>query len=285
MRTASILLSACISMALLPVAAHADTRCTHSAARDSNLDLSGVTMVVFDIGPHRLDVTTDRNGAGSGKTGSIRGKACASDAKRLAELVVSQRREGDRLIVRAERNGLLRRGSWSGNTYSHFALTVTLPDNIAVDLKLGSGDATVDGVVSLSADVGSGNLDVHHIRGMLSAEVDSGNIQATDIGALRLASVGSGDVKVSDVHEDASVGSVNSGGLRIENTVGNIRITSIGSGAASLVNVGGNVNTDRIGSGTLKATDVHGNLSVDRVGSGSVHHRDVIGDIRLPDKK
>lgn len=276
MRIISILLPVCMLMAL-PLAAHADERCKYSAPRDSDLNLTGVKTVVFDIGPHTLDV----NG-GQDRSGSIHGKACASDAKRLGELVVNQAREGDKLIVRAERNGLLRKGSWSGNHYGYLTLTANLPDNIAVQVKLGSGDVVVDGVASLSADVGSGDLEAHHIRGTFYADVGSGDIKASDLSALHVISVGSGDLSARDLRGDARIDSINSGDLRIANANGHVAIGSIGSGDASLSDISGNVTVRSIGSGDLEAKGIHGDLIVDRIGSGSVDHRNVTGSIRLP---
>jgi DUF4097 and DUF4098 domain-containing protein YvlB len=276
MRIASLLVS--ISMlAAIPFASQAEQRCAHSAARDAELNLSGIKTVVFDIGPHTLALKGDKSPAGS-----IRGKACASDAKRVAQLVVTQQRNGDKLIVRAERNGLLRNGSWSGETYGYLTLTVALPDTLAVRLDLGSGDAVVDNVASLSADVGSGDLEVRHVRGAFFADVGSGDIQATDIGALHVVSVGSGDLTVRDVHGDSKVGEINSGDLSIANAKGRVEIGSIGSGDATLLDIAGNVTVNSIGSGDLDANGITGDLAVDSVGSGSVAHRNVRGQVRIP---
>jgi DUF4097 and DUF4098 domain-containing protein YvlB len=276
MRIASILLSTGM-LAAIPFASQAEQRCEHSAARDAELNLTGVKTVVFDIGPHTLVL----NG-GKRQTGSIRGKACASDTKRLAELVVSQERSGDKLIVRAERNGLLRKGSWSGKEYGNLILTATIPDTLAVRLRLGSGDAVVDGVASLSADVGSGDLEARHVRGMFFADVGSGDIHATDIGGLHVISVGSGDLSVRDVRGDSQIGEVNSGDLSIANAKGRVEIGSIGSGDAELSGIAGNVKVDSIGSGDLNANGITGDLVVDSVGSGSVGHRNVGGQVRVP---
>lgn len=276
MRIAPILLSA-FMLTALPFASQATDRCEHSASRDADLDLNGVKTVVFDIGPHALTLKGDKQ-----RSGAIKGKACASDQKRLAELVVMQERDGDKLIVRAERNGLLRKGSWSGKDYGYLRLAATVPDALAVRLKLGSGDAVVDGVASLSADVGSGDLEVRNVRGTLYADVGSGDIQASDVGALHVVTVGSGDLSARDVRGAARVGEVNSGDLTIANANGRVEIGSIGSGDAMLSNISGDVTVDSIGSGDLQANGIGGDLVVDSVGSGSVGHRNVNGQVRIP---
>jgi DUF4097 and DUF4098 domain-containing protein YvlB len=277
MRIVSILLTAGI-LGAVPFASHAEQRCEHSAARDAELSLGGIKTVVFDIGPHTLALKGDKN-----PSGSIRGKACTSDAKRLTELVVNQQRDGDKLIVRAERNSLTRKGSWSGESYSYLTLAASVPDNLAVQIKIGSGNAVVDGVASLSADVGSGDLEARHVRKSLYADVGSGDIHANDIGTLHVVSLGSGDMSVRDVHGDAWVGEINSGDLSIANVQGNVEIGSIGSGDTILTAIAGNVNLKRIGSGDFDAKGVDGDLSIDHVGSGSVSHRNVKGKVRVPE--
>lgn len=276
MRIAFILLSTGMLTAV-SFATQAKQRCEHSAARDAELNLSGIKTVVFDIGPHTLALNGSKR-----QTGSIRGKACASDIKRLEALVVTQTRNGDKLIVRAGRNSLLRKGSWSGKEYGDLTLNATIPDTLAVRLRLGSGDAVVDGVASLSADVGSGDLEARHVHGTFFADVGPGDIQANDIGALHVVSVGSGDLTVRDLRGDAKVGEVNAGDLSIANAKGRVEIGSIGSGDATLSGIAGNVKVNSIGSGDLDASGVTGDLVVDSVGSGSVGYRNVGGRVRVP---
>jgi Putative adhesin len=277
MRITSILLTTGMLFAV-PFASHAEQPCEHSAARNAELNLGDIKTVVFDIGPHTLALNGDKRASGS-----IRGKACASDAKRLAELVVTQQRDGEKLIVRAERNGLMRKGSWSGESYGYLTLTATIPDNLAVRIKVGSGDAVVDGVASLSADVGSGDLEVRHVRNTFYAEVGSGDVHASDIGALHVVSVGSGDLSARDLRGNATVGEIHSGDLVVANAKGKVEIGSIGSGDARLSGIAGSVTVATIGSGDLEANGVGGDLVVDAVGSGSVGHRNVKGKVRVPE--
>jgi hypothetical protein len=280
MRNTSLLHSAWLLVlvsfsAALP--AHAGQHCEFSASRDSELDLSGIKTVVFDIGPHQLNLTGHK-----GPTASIRGKACASDAKRLAELTVSQRREGDKLIVLAGRNGLLRKGSWSGRDYSRLSLNAAIPEQMAVRVRVGSGDATIAGIASASADVGSGRLDAQDVRGTFYADVGSGEVNANGIGALHAVTVGSGGLSVRNVRGDARVGEINSGEFSIANAKGSTRIGSIGSGGASVTAAGGDVTVESIGSGGIEVEGADGDLIVDSVGSGSVRHRGIRGKIRIP---
>lgn len=271
------LLSTLGLIAALPLSAFANERCAHAAARDAALDLAGIRTVVFDIGPHTLKLAGK-----AGAPGFVHGKACASDEKLLADLVVSQHRDGDTLVVRAERLGWSHAGSWSGSRYADLSLDATLPDGIAVQAKVGSGDARIEGVASLAADVGSGELDARHIRGALFADVGSGDIHAEDVGALQAVSVGSGDLSVRGVRGDAIVGEIHSGDLVIDDAAGSVRIDAIGSGDAKISGVSGDVTVRSIGSGDLDALDIRGDLVVTRVGSGSVDHRGIGGRVRVP---
>ena len=271
------LLSTLGLIAALPLSALASERCAHAATRDAALDLAGVRTVVFDIGPHTLTLAGK-----AGAPGFMHGKACASDEKLLAELVVNQRRDGDTLVVRAERLGWSQAGSWSGNRYADLYLDTTLPDSIAVQVKVGSGEARIEGVASLAADVGSGELDARHIRGALFADVGSGDILAEDVGALHAVSVGSGDLSARGIRGDAIVGEIHSGDLVIADAGGSVRIDAIGSGDAKVSGVSGDVTVRSIGSGDLDARDVRGDLVVTSVGSGSVDHRGIGGRVRVP---
>ncbi|MEQ1513344.1 MAG: hypothetical protein ABL934_11780 [Lysobacteraceae bacterium] len=276
MRITSNVLSICM-LAALPFTAQAGERCEHSAPRDSVLNLSGVKTVIFDIGPHVLSVT-----GGNTSSGSIRGKACASDAKRLAGLVVTQQRQGDKLIVRAERKGLFNKSDWLGKHYGYLTLAATLPDNLAVQVRLGSGNVVVNGVATLSADVGSGDLEVRHVHGVFYADLGSGNIHASDIGGLHVVTVGSGDLSARDVRGASWVGEIDSGEITIADANGRVEIGSIGSGDARLSNIAGDVTVASIGSGDLQANGIDGDLVVDSLGSGSVGHRNVNGRVSIP---
>jgi hypothetical protein len=276
MRIPTRLTTACLLL-VLPTLAFAADRCEHSAPRNADLNLSGIRTVVFDIGPHRLELN-----ASDTASGTIRGRACASDPQRLAELTVTQQREGDRLIVRAERNGLLRKGSWSGRNYGYLRLKATLPEDSTARIKLGAGEATVDGLASASGDVGSGSMTVRNIRGSFFADVGSGSLQAANIGALHIVSIGSGQLTARNVGGDVRVGDIGSGSLNVIEARGRVDIGDIGSGAADLSAIGGAVRVDDIASGGLNARGVGGDLTVVDIGSGSVSHRDVVGRVSLP---
>lgn len=267
------------TLLLLPAAAFAQDRCRHSQPRTLQLELDGVKIVVFDVGPHALRID-----AGKASSGSLDGRACASGENRLEELTLTQQRVGDKLVVQLRRNGRTS-GIFIGNTYARLEISGTIPAHLPVQLKVGSGDAVVSGAASLSADVGSGDVQARRIRGPFVVAVGSGDIEASQVGSLQVVSIGSGDVQVRQVGGTSKIGSIGSGDLKLEATRQGVQIGSLGSGDVELRNIGGDVVVGSIGSGDVDVDDVRGNLLVRSVGSGSARHNDVSGRIDLPKRR
>lgn len=283
----------------LPAVAHADdSSCRHSEPRQLTLDIQGVSRVMFDVGPHKL-----RLDASPGAPATLQGRACASSANWLDDLKIEQRREGDRLHVRLFRDRQVR-GIFLGRHYARLDLSGSVPDNVLVQLAVGSGDAWLSGASSMSADVGSGDVEARAIAGLVTAKVGSGDIELSDIGALNVLSVGSGDVKAERVRGDVEVGSLGSGDLEIRGVGGNASVGSIGSGDATLSGVrgdvsigsigsgdarlrdaGGSVTVNSLGSGDLEVHGAGGNLTVSSKGSGDIRHRDVAGQVDVPRRR
>ena len=241
---------------LAPLAAFADD-CKFQADRNLQLDLSGVHAVQIDLRSYELHLRGD-SGA---RLGELTGRACASSQDLLDDLIVTQRREGDVLIVQAGRD----RSHWgfSGRTYADLKLNLKLPPSMPVTLNVGSGDAWVDGVKRLDTHVGSGDLHVKNIDGPLSASIGSGGLDASNVGSVDLGAVGSGDFKGEDIK-------------------GDVRVGSIGAGDVSVQRVGGSVRAQTLGSGDLTARDVGGDLSLGAKGSGDVNHSGVRGKVNVP---
>lgn len=264
---------------LLPAVAFAEDKCKYSQPRNLSLDLTGVKAVVFELAQHDLKLE-----ASPGANADIQGMACASQEKNLAQLQLTQQRIGDKLVVRAHREGQSL-GIFLGDNYAYLKLRATLPDNIPVQLKVGSGDADVSGVPVFSADVGSGDVVAKRIRGLAAASVGSGDIEFDDVGSLKVISIGSGDIAAKRVRGDVEVGGIGSGDFELEGAKGRVEIGSIGSGDARVREVGGDVEVGSIGSGSVSVRDVQGKLTLRSKGSGSIHHSDVAGQIDLPENR
>src|SRR5690606_27808068 len=265
---------------LLPLAAAAaEPQCEHSQPRDLQLDMTGVKTVVFDIGANDLDVRA------AAKPGNrVEGRACASRENDLSRLVLSQQRSGDRLVVTAKREDRLG-GLFTGSQYAYMKLQASVPDDIAVQLKVGSGDASVEGARSARIDTGSGDVQANRIRGELAASLGSGDLKADDIGSLDLASVGSGDAVIRNVGGPSRIGSIGSGDVSIRSTRGPVEVGSVGSGDLDLEDIGGSITVGSIGSGDIEVDGARGDLTVRSSGSGDVDPRGVTGRVDLPRKR
>lgn len=237
----------------LPGLASAADNCQFHANRNLTLSLAGVRSVVIETGSYDFHVK-------AGNTARAEGRACASSQEALDRLQLTQRREGDRLIIGtdSERNNW----SWGRSDYSSLDVNITLPGKMPLDMNVGSGDGDVAGIAHVDGSVGSGDLTVRSAD-RLEARIGSGDIRADDIGQLELDAVGSGDFEATNIR-------------------GNVRIGSIGSGGVDLRKVGGSVDARTIGSGDLSVATVGGGLHVAHVGSGSVDHSDVKGRVDIP---
>lgn len=270
--------TATLLLCLLPVAGFAQERCAHSQPHELVLDTAGAKRVMFDIGPHTLRL---RGADGTGHR--LAGRACAASAGDLERLSVDQTLRGDTLHVTLQREQ--RRGISFGDRYAYLTLEGTVPGDILVQLKVGSGDAWLSGAASASADVGSGDVDVRGVRGLLTAKVGSGDAVLRDLGALKVISLGSGDIEVEQVRGNAEVGSIGSGDFAVRGVGGNVDIGSIGSGDAMVADVTGDVVLGSVGSGDFDVRNVRGSLTVRSVGSGDVDLRDVAGTVNVPRKR
>lgn len=250
------------SLLLLPAAAMADdAQCKFHADRNLDLDFKGVRDIRFVTNSYDLLVT---GGASAGK-GTVRGKACASDQETLDNLVVTQTRVGDTLLVELKdtrSHGFF--GGW-GNRYAELKVEANIPSDIPVKLSVGSGDAKARNLASLDAQVGSGDLEARDIKGKVRGTVGSGDLKLEDTGEVDIDSIGSGDF-----------GATRAAG---------VRIGTVGSGDAKIEGAQGNVQVGTIGSGDLDVRDVHGDLTVRSIGSGDIDHRGVTGKVDIPRDK
>ena len=265
-----------VCLAAIPGLALAGDNCTHSAPRSLQLDLAGVKTLRVETNQHDV-----RLRAAPGGSHAISGRACASKAQWLQDLTVTQERRGDTLVVRARREEAGGLSTLWGDNYAWLELSGTVPDNMRVQLVVGSGDGELDGAASASADVGSGDAKLRGIRGPVTAKVGSGDIGIDGAGTLEVLSVGSGDVKARNVGGKVKVGSIGSGDFELSGARGDVHIGSIGSGDADLSGVTGAVRIDSIGSGDAEVRGA-ASLSVGSIGSGGVRHRDVGGRVDLP---
>jgi hypothetical protein len=254
----------------------ADAPCAASAPRALALDLAGARSVMFEVNSHTLHLD-----ATPGAKASLDGRACAARAEQLDDLKISQQRDGDHLLVRLE----ARPGSWTGigNSYAYLDMHASVPDDVLVQLKVGSGDAWATGAATLSADVGSGDVEISAVKGTVTAKVGSGDLKVDGAGALKLLALGSGDARIGRVRGAVTIGSIGSGDVDLHE-VGPVDIGTLGSGDIDIRGVKGSVSVATIGSGDLDVRDVSGDLRVQRKGSGDIDHSGIGGSVSLPRK-
>ncbi len=242
---------------LAPMTASAANRCAFEAPRNQTLDLTGVRAVQISVHGQDLKLV-----GASGSSLVVTGRACASEKSRLDGLKLTQRRDGDQLILDMA-TGSGSSFSLFGSSYANLELAMQLPANLPVTVDVGSGDVTASDMQQLDARVGSGDLDVSAIRDRLKVSVGSGDVKAHDLGALMVSSLGSGDLGATTVRGDVTIG-------------------SIGSGDVTVRQVGGSVRADTLGSGDLNVHDVAGGLHLGAKGSGDIGHSGVKGRVDIP---
>lgn len=269
---------------LAPSLALASMPCAHETRSELQLDLQDIQTLKATIGADKLRLV----GAPDGD-GRLSVRACASSAERLGRMTLDAQRAGDVLTLVREVGGdssvsFSLFGRARGN-YGFFEIEGRVPQSLAVELTVGSGDAWIHSVHALDATVGSGDLEARDIADLFSAQVGSGDIDARSVGRARVRSIGSGDLDIHGVAGDVDVGSIGSGDLGLRDVQGSVEIGSIGSGDAVLNGVGGNVTLGSIGSGDLNARSVGGDLTVRTKGSGDVRHRDVAGRVDVPRRR
>ena len=226
---------------LLLAAVTASADCDHTAPHRLSADLKGATSVAVIGRAGSLRVS---GGAGGAVTAT--GVACASDRDFLADMRIAARREGSELVIEAivpERTMVF------GWHEARLDLEVTVPPNVPIRIKDGSGE-----------------LDIRGVRGNVEVRDGSGAIRIRDV---------SGDVRVED----------GSGGIEIEDIRGTVRIVEDGSGGIDIRNVERDVIVEADGSGSIDVDEVRGNFTVERDGSGGVEWDRVSGTVRVPKER
>lgn len=248
------------SLLLLPAVALADDvpSCAFHADRNLDLDFSGVRAVRFVVNAYDLSV---QGGSAPGK-GTVRGKACGSDQKIVDNLIVTQEKRGDTLVVELTEKDTSWSGGW-GNHYSYLKVEATIPASLPVTVEAGSGDVKLRSIASLDVGAGSGDIEASDVKGAVHARIGSGDVKVDGAGSMSVDSVGSGDLTARHVH-------------------GDVRIGTVGSGDAKLTDVDGSVDVGTIGSGDLDVDGVKGNLTVRKKGSGNIEQHGVAGKVNIP---
>ena len=233
MRTAVL----AVTLVLIAGAAPADS-CRYSAPRRLTTPAAGVTRIVIIGRAGSLRV----NGAAGAAQIAATGTACASDSDFLKELRLDARRNGSEIVIEAvipERVSIF---NW---TEASIDFEVTVPANVPIKVRDGSGELTIRNVGALDVVDGSGGIEIRGVNGTLEVRDGSGGITINDV---------NGDVEVVD----------GSGGIEIHNVQRNVRIAVDGSGGIEVSSIRGDFTVARDGSGGVDYERVSGRVSIPR---------------------
>jgi hypothetical protein len=202
----------------------------------------------------------------SGKEGTTEvlaeGTARAPRSDLLAGIKLVGTREGNVVRIEVEMPKLEHRNwdsSWDSGP--SLDLTVTVPNNIPVEIEDSSGDLRVMGTAALDVDDNSGGLEISDIDGALRVRDGSGEMEIENV---------RGDVTIDD----------GSGEIDVRDVTGTLRLRD-GSGSITARTVGGSVHVERDGSGGIRVVDVGGDLTVEHSRKRGVSYSGVKGRVRV----
>ncbi len=206
--------------------------CKVKEPRKASVDVAGAKLVRVHGGAGWLKI----HGADGATSVDVDGEACASSQKNLGAVKLVAERRGDEVLIEADIPN-----NWSDG--GALDMDITVPANLKIVAKDGSGGFEARHVASIELEDGSGGVEIEDVTG---------------------------DVRVRD----------GSGGLTIKDVKGSVSITD-GSGGIEVSKVDGDVTVERDGSGGIRVTDVTGNFVVEHDGSGGVSSDRIGGDTRV----
>lgn len=190
------------------------------------------------------------------------GTAVAPRTDLLKDIKLNGTREGDVVRIEVEMPKLEHRNwdsSWDNGPALN--LTVTVPNNIPVEIEDSSGDLRVMGTAALDVDDNSGGVQIRDVAGALRVRDGSGELEIENV---------RGDVTIDD----------GSGEIDVRDVTGTLTVRD-GSGSITVHTVGGSVNVERDGSGGIRVVDVGGDLTVQRSRKRGVSYSGVKGRVRV----
>jgi len=263
-------------IAFLPSLSFAAAPCEFSAQRDFDVEAAGIETLVLALESDDVEV----EGVAGLEQIQVRGKACASNEARLAELVIEQQRIGKDLAITARARASEFR--LFGSSYAYIDITLRVPERLTVGIRGSSGDAQVKGIAALDFDTRSGDLVADAIAGSFGVKTASGDIRGSGFGSVHVRSTASGDINLRDVRGVVNLEQSGSADVTLDQVGGGVEIGSVGSGDVSVHHVDRDVVIGSVGSGDVEVSDVGGDLRVRSSGSGDVSHRGVRGAVSVP---
>ncbi|MFT7686089.1 MAG: hypothetical protein ACI9FB_001434 [Candidatus Azotimanducaceae bacterium] len=225
-------------------------------------------------------------------------KVCVDREEYLDEMTIDIIQSSEQLnltaIIPYNKNG------WRAD-YAYMDITLTLPRDLAIELRDSSGDIRVSGAALRQVDDSSGDIHIEDTNGPLnildsSGEIDvrglDGDIEITDSsGHIELRNISgnvniprdsSGDIELEIIEGRIDILRDSSGEIDIDTASQSVSIGSDGSGGIRISNIEGSVFIGSDGSGNVNISHVGGNFSLESKGNGNIRTRDISGEISIP---
>ncbi|AWB66478.1 hypothetical protein C2869_08570 [Saccharobesus litoralis] len=216
----------------------------HSKRHHIDIDPKQAQQLLIDADAGNLNITTDANAAEIKLVAKIQSIDKHIDPDQVIRI---RRDEGVIYIDSNQRTSF----DYSWRNPQKIDLTLTLPENMLLSVKQGSGDMAIKGnYQALNITDGSGNLFLNDINGPVDVHDGSGNIKITSVSGKVNIEDGSGQIDASHITGDTQI--------------------KDGSGDLTLKNITGQLYIDD-GSGDINASHIQGSVSVE----------DGAGDIRI----
>ena len=165
-----------------------------------------------------------------------------------------------------------------GNQSPRINLSITMPNDLLLDIEDRSGDIRIDGMTNhIEINDGSGDINIDGGTN-ITIEDGSGDIHIDGGQAINIED-GSGDLHLANALGDIDIDD-GSGDLTLKNTHGEIYVKD-GSGSLKIKHAKGNITVDD-GSGDLSVAHAQQNLTIEDH-SGSIFVKQISGDVVIED--
>lgn len=249
-----------LGVAVLPVAAQDTGPCRYEAQRSANVDANGARKLLVEAGSGSLKI--------EGKAGlnsvRVRGRACASSADLLEEIQLRARRDGNQVVIEANRRDSQSGWNFRGNEYARLDVVMEVPAGIASEIEDGSGSMDVSNLGSVEIEDGSGEIVADNLNGDVHIHDGSGSIRLVDVTGRVDIEDGSGEISLRNVGGAIDIDD-GSGQIDVRGTRAGVRVSDA--------------------SGSIEVADVAGDFVVDDDGSGNISYHNVRGRVDIPRRR
>jgi hypothetical protein len=206
---------------------------------DESFDVTAGAKLVVDVDFGTIDVAHGaENKIAVNVYRKIDGPNETLEKEYLASAPLTIVKEGNTVVVRAQREEHHKNWSWSGHTNMQARYTIKVPAEINAELSTGGGEISATEVSgSCKADTSGGDLKFTRLRGPLQASTSGGHIslEACD-GAIKIETSGG---KIESLAGSGSLIATTSGGsIVVRNFSGDTKVETSG-GALNLENIRG----------------------------------------------